>query len=85
MGLLAIIVLGLIAGWIASQIVDNAGKGPVLDMVLGIIGALVGGAIFSTLGAAPITGFNLYSLFVAVIGSVIVLVVYHAVSGRRRF
>ncbi|MDD2877597.1 MAG: GlsB/YeaQ/YmgE family stress response membrane protein [Acidiphilium sp.] len=84
MGLLAIIVLGLIAGWIASLIVDNAGKGPLMDMVLGIIGALVGGEIFSTLGAAPITGFNLYSLFVAVIGSVVVLVIYHAISGRRR-
>ncbi|MCF3945386.1 GlsB/YeaQ/YmgE family stress response membrane protein [Acidiphilium sp. AL] len=84
MGLLAIIVLGLIAGWIASLIVDNAGKGPVLDMVLGIVGALVGGEIFSLLGAAPITGFNLYSLFVAVIGSVVVLVIYHAVMGRRR-
>jgi uncharacterized membrane protein YeaQ/YmgE (transglycosylase-associated protein family) len=84
MGLLAIIVLGLIAGWIASLIVDNAGKGPLVDMVLGIIGALVGGAIFSALGAAPITGFNLYSLFVAVIGAVVVLVVYHALSGRRR-
>ena len=84
MGLLAIIVLGLIAGWIASLIVDNAGKGPVLDMVLGIVGALVGGEIFSLLGAAPITGFNLYSLFVAVIGSVVVLVIYHAAMGRRR-
>jgi uncharacterized membrane protein YeaQ/YmgE (transglycosylase-associated protein family) len=84
MGLLAIIVLGLIAGWIASLIVDNAGKGPLVDMVLGIIGALVGGSIFSALGAAPITGFNLYSLFVAVIGSVVVLVIYHAISGRRR-
>lgn len=84
MGLLAIIVLGLIAGWIASLIVDNAGKGPLVDMVLGIIGALVGGAIFSALGAASITGFNLYSLFVAVIGAVVVLVVYHALSGRRR-
>jgi len=84
MGLLAIIVLGLIAGWIASLIVDNAGKGPLVDMVLGIIGALVGGAIFSALGAASITGFNLYSLFVAVIGAVVVLVVFHALSGRRR-
>lgn len=84
MGLLAIVVLGLIAGWIASLIVDNAGKGPVLDMVLGIVGALVGGEIFSLLGAAPITGFNLYSLFVAVVGSVVVLVIYHAAMGRRR-
>ncbi len=55
-----------------------------LDMVLGIIGALVGGAIFNALGAVPVTGFNLYSLFVAVIGSVVVLVLYHALLGRRR-
>jgi uncharacterized membrane protein YeaQ/YmgE (transglycosylase-associated protein family) len=55
-----------------------------LDMVLGIVGALVGGSIFSALGAVPVTGFNLYSLFVAVVGSVIVLVIYHAILGRRR-
>lgn len=85
MGLLAILVLGLIAGWIASRIVDNRGRGVVLDVVLGIIGAVVGGWIFAGLGALPVTGFNLYSLFVAVVGAVIVLVVYHAVAGRRRF
>lgn len=85
MGLLAIVVLGLIAGWIASQIVDNRGRGVVLDIVLGIVGAVVGGWIFASLGALPITGFNLYSLFVAVVGAVIVLVIYHAVAGRRRF
>jgi uncharacterized membrane protein YeaQ/YmgE (transglycosylase-associated protein family) len=84
MSLLAAIVLGLIAGYIASHIVDNGGKGPLLDIVLGIVGALVGGFIFSALGAAPITGFNLYSLFVSVIGAVVVLVIYHAVMGRRR-
>lgn len=85
MGLLAIIVLGLIAGWIASHIVDNRGRGVVLDIVLGIVGAVVGGWIFASLGALPITGFNFYSLFVAVIGAIIVLVAYHAVAGRRRF
>jgi uncharacterized membrane protein YeaQ/YmgE (transglycosylase-associated protein family) len=84
MGILSWIVLGLIAGWIASLIVDNGGKGPVLDMVLGIVGALVGGSIFSALGAAPVTGFNLYSLFIAVVGAVVVLVIYHAILGRRR-
>jgi uncharacterized membrane protein YeaQ/YmgE (transglycosylase-associated protein family) len=78
------IVLGLIAGYIASRIVDNSGKGPLLDMILGIVGAMVGGEVFSALGAAPITGFNLWSLFVAVIGAVIILVIYHAISGRRR-
>jgi uncharacterized membrane protein YeaQ/YmgE (transglycosylase-associated protein family) len=84
MSLLGWIVLGLIAGWIGSNIVDNGGKGPLLDMVLGIVGALVGGSIFDALGAVPVTGFNLYSLFVAVIGSVVVLVLYHALLGRRR-
>jgi uncharacterized membrane protein YeaQ/YmgE (transglycosylase-associated protein family) len=84
MSLLGWIVLGLIAGYIASHIVDNGGKGPLLDMVLGIVGALVGGAIFDALGGLPVTGFNLYSLIIAIIGSVVVLVVYHALMGRRR-
>jgi uncharacterized membrane protein YeaQ/YmgE (transglycosylase-associated protein family) len=84
MSILGWIVLGIIAGWIGSLIVDNGGKGPVLDMVLGIVGALVGGEIFNALGAVPVTGFNFYSLFVAVIGAVVVLVIYHAIAGRRR-
>lgn len=84
MSILGWIVLGLIAGYIASHIVDNGGKGPLLDMVLGIVGALVGGFIFTALGAAPVTGFNLYSLFIAVIGAVVILVLYHALLGRRR-
>jgi uncharacterized membrane protein YeaQ/YmgE (transglycosylase-associated protein family) len=83
MSLLGWIVLGLLAGWIGSHIVDNGGKGPALDIVLGIVGALVGGFIFDALGGAPITGFNFYSLFVAVVGSVVVLVLYHAIAGRR--
>jgi len=53
-------------------------------MILGIVGAMVGGEIFSALGAVPITGFNLWSLFVAVVGAVIILVIYHAIAGRRR-
>ncbi len=84
MSILGWIVLGLIAGYIASRIVDNSGKGPLLDMILGIVGAMVGGEIFSALGALPVTGFNLWSLFVAVVGAVIILVVYHAIEGRRR-
>ena len=84
MSIIGWIVLGLIAGWIGSNIVDNGGRGPLLDMVLGIVGAVVGGAIFNALGAVPVTGFNLYSLFVAVVGAVVVLVVYHAILGRRR-
>jgi uncharacterized membrane protein YeaQ/YmgE (transglycosylase-associated protein family) len=84
MSLLGWIIRGLIAGYIASHIVDNGGKGPLLDIVLGIVGALVGGEIFNALGAMPVTGFNFYSLFVAVIGAVVVLVIYHAIAGRRR-
>ena len=83
MGIIAWLVLGLIAGFIASKIVNHTGAGVLLDIVLGIIGAMVGGWLFSTLGAAPITGLNLYSMFVAVIGAVVVLVVYHALFGRR--
>jgi uncharacterized membrane protein YeaQ/YmgE (transglycosylase-associated protein family) len=84
MSILGWIVLGLIAGWIGSLIVDNGGQGPLRDMVLGIVGAMVGGFIFDALGGAPITGFNFYSLCVAIIGSVAVLVLYHAIAGRRR-
>lgn len=84
MSILGWIVLGLIAGWIGSTIVDNGGRGPLLDIILGIIGAIVGGAIFSAIGAVPVTGFNLYSLFVAVVGAVVVLVIYHAIMDRRR-
>lgn len=83
MSIIGWIVLGLVAGWVASKIVDNGGKGPVLDIILGIVGALVGGWIFVALGAVPVTGFNLWSLFVAVVGAVVVLVIYHAVAGRR--
>ena len=83
MSIIAWLVLGAIAGFIASKIVDNTGQGLLIDIVLGIIGAFVGGYVFTLLGAAPITGFNLYSVVVAIIGAVIVLAIYHAVAGRR--
>jgi uncharacterized membrane protein YeaQ/YmgE (transglycosylase-associated protein family) len=79
MSILAWIVLGLIAGFIGSKIVNKTGEGFVLDIVLGIIGAVVGGYLFNLFGAAGVTGVNIYSLFVAVIGAVLVLVLYHAV------
>jgi uncharacterized membrane protein YeaQ/YmgE (transglycosylase-associated protein family) len=72
-------VLGLVAGFIGSKIVNKTGEGFVLDIVLGIIGAVVGGYVFNMLGASGVTGVNIYSLFVAVVGAVLVLVVYHAV------
>ncbi len=77
------IVFGLIAGFIASRIVNKTGEGFVLDIVLGIIGAVVGGFLFAQFGAVGVTGFNLYSMIVAIIGAVVVLVVYHAIVGRR--
>ncbi len=81
--IIAWIVLGLIAGFIASKIVHKEGAGCLLDIVLGIVGAFVGGFIFTRLGAAGFTGFNLWSLFVATIGAIVILVVYHAVFDRR--
>lgn len=83
MSIIGWIVFGLIAGFVASKIVNNRGEGLVLDIVLGVVGAVVGGWVFTFFGADGVTGFNLYSMIVAVIGAVIVLVVYHAISGRR--
>jgi uncharacterized membrane protein YeaQ/YmgE (transglycosylase-associated protein family) len=83
MGIIAWIIVGLIAGFIASKIVNKSGEGFFRDVILGIIGAIVGGWIFTALGVNGVTGFNLYSIFVAVIGAVIVLVVYHAIFRRR--
>ena len=85
MSIVAWIILGLIAGFIASKIVNKQGEGFFLDIVLGIVGAVVGGFIFSAVGASGVTGFNLYSLVVAVIGAIVVLVLYHAVAGRRAY
>jgi len=79
---LAWVILGLVAGFIGSKIVNKKGEGLILDIVLGIIGAVAGGWIFNALGASGVTGLNLYSLFVAVVGSIILLVLYHAVFRR---
>jgi uncharacterized membrane protein YeaQ/YmgE (transglycosylase-associated protein family) len=79
MSILAWLVLGLIAGFIGSKIVNKRGDGLLLDIVLGIVGAVVGGWLFQTFGATGVTGLNLYSLLVSVIGAVVVLVVYHAI------
>ena len=79
MSIFAWIILGLIAGFIGSKIVNKRGEGLVLDLVLGIVGAIAGGWLFNTFGASGVTGLNLYSLLVAVLGAVVVLVVYHAI------
>jgi uncharacterized membrane protein YeaQ/YmgE (transglycosylase-associated protein family) len=83
MSIIAWLILGLIAGFIASKLYAGSGQGIVIDIVLGIVGAVVGGFLFNMLGGAGVTGFNLYSMFVAVIGAVVVLWIYHAVTGRR--
>jgi uncharacterized membrane protein YeaQ/YmgE (transglycosylase-associated protein family) len=79
MSFLAWIVLGLVAGFIGSKIVNKTGEGILLDIVLGIVGAIAGGWLFNTFGASGVTGLNLYSLLVAVVGAVVVLVAYHAI------
>ena len=83
MSVLGWILLGLIAGFIGSKIVNRTGQGFLLDIVLGIVGAVVGGFLFSAIAATGITGFNLYSMLVAVVGAVVVLWGYHAIAGRR--
>src|ERR1700730_17613973 len=82
MSLLAWIVLGLLAGFIGSKIVNKSGEGFILDILLGLVGAVVGGWLFQTFGASGVTGLNLYSLFVAVVGSIIFLMLYHLVFRR---
>jgi uncharacterized membrane protein YeaQ/YmgE (transglycosylase-associated protein family) len=83
-GIVSWILIGLISGYLASRIVNKAGEGMFLDIVLGIVGAFIGGAIFRTLGSQGVTGLNLWSIFVAIIGAVVLLVIYHALTGQRR-
>jgi len=79
MGILSWLVVGLIAGFIGSKIVNKSGEGLIRDIILGIVGALVGGYIFQALGHAGVSGINLYSILVAVVGAIIVLVAFHAI------
>jgi uncharacterized membrane protein YeaQ/YmgE (transglycosylase-associated protein family) len=83
MSIIAWIILGLIAGFIGSKIVNKSGEGIFLDIILGIVGAIVGGFVFRAFGASGVTGLNIYSLIVAVIGSILFLVIYHALFRRR--
>jgi uncharacterized membrane protein YeaQ/YmgE (transglycosylase-associated protein family) len=83
MSIIAWIILGLIAGFLGSKIVNKSGEGVLLDIVLGIVGAVVGGYLFQTFGMAGVSGVNLYSILVAVVGAVVVLILYHAIFRRR--
>lgn len=84
MSILAWLVVGLIAGFIGSKLVNKTGSGLLMDIVLGVVGAVVGGFVFNFFGASGATGINLYSILVAVVGAIIVLVLYHAIFRRRR-
>ena len=82
MSIIVWLILGLIAGFVGSKIVNKSGEGLILDIVLGVVGAVVGGFLFSLVGAGGVTGLNLWSILVAVVGAVVVLYVYHAIVGR---
>ena len=83
MGILAWIVLGLIAGFLAGQVMKGGGYGLVGDIVLGIIGAVVGGFLSSTLLGLDVNGFNLMSILIAFVGACLVIGISRAVSGNR--
>jgi uncharacterized membrane protein YeaQ/YmgE (transglycosylase-associated protein family) len=83
-GVIAWILVGLIGGYLASRIVNKTGEGIFRDIILGIIGGIVGGIIFRVLGGHGVTGFNLWSILVAFIGGIVVLLIYHAILGQRR-
>jgi uncharacterized membrane protein YeaQ/YmgE (transglycosylase-associated protein family) len=83
MSFLTWIILGLVAGFIASKIVSRSGAGMLMDLVLGIVGAVVGGWLFNTIGHVGVTGLNLYSILVAVVGAIVVLIIYHALFSVR--
>ena len=83
MSILAWLVVGVIAGFIASKLINKTGSGLLMDLVLGVVGAIVGGFLFNMIGHSSPTGINLYSIFVATIGAIVVLVLYHMVLRRR--
>jgi uncharacterized membrane protein YeaQ/YmgE (transglycosylase-associated protein family) len=84
MGLISWIILGLIAGFIGSKIVNKTGEGLILDIILGVVGAALGGYLFNLFGAQGVTGLNLWSLLVAAIGAIVVLMIYRLVIGGGR-
>jgi uncharacterized membrane protein YeaQ/YmgE (transglycosylase-associated protein family) len=83
MSIVAYIVVGLIIGFIASKVVIGSGQGLSLDMIVGVVGAVVGAGVVHLVGQTGVDGVNPWSVFVSIIGAVVVLVVYHAFSRRR--
>jgi uncharacterized membrane protein YeaQ/YmgE (transglycosylase-associated protein family) len=83
MSIISWIILGLISGYIATKVANASGEGLLMDMVLGVVGAMVGGAVFRLLGQTGVSGFNAWSVLVSVVGAVVVLVAYHAIRERQ--
>jgi uncharacterized membrane protein YeaQ/YmgE (transglycosylase-associated protein family) len=83
MGLLMFLLLGLIAGWLASVVMRGGGYGLVGDMAVGVVGAFIGGWLFSTIAGVDVTGFNLMSIFIAFVGACILIALLRLISGRR--
>jgi uncharacterized membrane protein YeaQ/YmgE (transglycosylase-associated protein family) len=83
MSIFAWIVLGLLAGFIGSKLVNKTGEGVIRDIALGVVGAVIGGFLFRLFGAPGVTGLNLYSLLVSVFGAVVFLVAYHLIRRRN--
>lgn len=83
MGFLAWILVGLVAGFLASLTVNRSGEGFIRDILLGIVGGLIGGVIFHLFGYSGMTGFNLWSILIAFVGAVVLLVIDHAMFRRR--
>lgn len=83
MWILAWIIIGGIAGWLAGLVVQGTGLGILGDIIVGIVGAFIGGLIMALLGFGGFTGFNIWSLIVAFIGAVILLLIVKAINGRR--
>lgn len=84
MGVISWLILGLIGGFVGSKILNGRGEGLLMDIVLGIVGAVVGGFIMNALGFGGVNGLNVWSMIVAIIGSVLVLFIYHNVINARR-
>ena len=83
MGWLAWIIIGALAGWLASIVMHtNARQGLLMDIIVGIVGALIGGFLFNAIGVPGVTGFNVWSLFVAFVGAVILIGLLRLVTGR---
>jgi uncharacterized membrane protein YeaQ/YmgE (transglycosylase-associated protein family) len=85
MSILGWAIFGAITGFIASKVVQGRGQGCIVNIVLGLVGALVGGAIFRGISDFDVFRFNLISMFVAILGAVIVLFLWYAITGNRRF